>query len=248
MAKRIVIVMLLLVTCVVSFAQERQVDVIYLKNGSVIKGTVIELVPDKQVKIRMADGSLFVYRMDEVDRIEKEFNHKYVQKKSSPLKAKAIGTAEMVYGFASDDFLLGVNFLWGYRFNPFLSLSGGVGLSLAGYYNYDYDCGWGSGCSDDNVAVLLPVFARFQVNFLKTRVSPFFSMDLGYLCALDDYGHGMAIINPALGLSVRIGKRFALNTSLGYQVVDEGYMNRDKYSYGSSSSDGAATLKVGFVF
>jgi hypothetical protein len=78
MCKKLVVIVLFLLVSVVSFAQERQVDVIYLKNGSVIKGAVIELVPDKQVKIRTADGSLFVFQMSEVDRIEKEYNRKQV--------------------------------------------------------------------------------------------------------------------------------------------------------------------------
>lgn len=247
MCKKLVVIVLFLLVSVVSFAQERQVDVIYLKNGSVIKGAVIELVPDKQVKIRTADGSLFVFQMSEVDRIEKEYNRKQVQEKSSPLRANAIGTAEMAYGFAEDDFIIGVNFLWGYRFNPYFSLMGGTGLNLAGFYGYDCDWNWDYDCDDDEVAVMMPLFARLQVNFLKTRVSPFFSMDLGYLWSLDDYGHSMAIINPAMGVFVRIGRRFALNTSLGYQVIDKGYMNRKNTSY-KNSSDGAVTLKVNFVF
>ena len=54
-----------------SFAQSTTVDILYLKNGSVIRGSIIELVPNATVKIRTSDGSLFVYKMDEVDKIEK---------------------------------------------------------------------------------------------------------------------------------------------------------------------------------
>lgn len=44
-------------------------NIIYLKNGSIIKGSVIESVPNQNIKIRTADGSIFVYQMSEVDRI-----------------------------------------------------------------------------------------------------------------------------------------------------------------------------------
>lgn len=58
-----------------SFAQVGEpVDILYLKNGSMIRGTIIELVPDKTVKIRTSDGSVFVYKMDEVEKIEKAAN------------------------------------------------------------------------------------------------------------------------------------------------------------------------------
>lgn len=52
-------------------AQQYQ-EVVYLKNGSVIKGTVIEQIPGQSVKVQTQDGSVFVYTMDEVDKIVKE--------------------------------------------------------------------------------------------------------------------------------------------------------------------------------
>lgn len=52
-------------------AQEMQ-DVVYLKNGSIIRGMVVEQVPGKSIKVKTADGSVFVYAMDEVERIAKE--------------------------------------------------------------------------------------------------------------------------------------------------------------------------------
>jgi TM2 domain-containing membrane protein YozV len=57
----------------VSFCQEaEQQDVVYLKNGSIIRGVIIEQIPEESVKIRTADGSVFVYQMSEVERITKE--------------------------------------------------------------------------------------------------------------------------------------------------------------------------------
>ena len=47
-------------------------ETIYLKNGSVIKGEVIEQVPGKSLKIKTRDGSIFVYQMDEVEKITKD--------------------------------------------------------------------------------------------------------------------------------------------------------------------------------
>ena len=47
-------------------------DVVYLKNGSIIRGVVIEQVPDGNVKVQTADGSVLVYPMTEVQKIQKE--------------------------------------------------------------------------------------------------------------------------------------------------------------------------------
>ena len=44
------------------------IDVVYLKNGSIIKGMVIETIPNETIKIETADGSIFVYPFDEVEK------------------------------------------------------------------------------------------------------------------------------------------------------------------------------------
>jgi len=53
------------------FAQE-QVDAIYLKDGSKILGIIIEQIPNTSVKIRMKDGSEFVFSFDKIEKIVKE--------------------------------------------------------------------------------------------------------------------------------------------------------------------------------
>lgn len=47
-------------------------DFVYLKNGSIIKGLIIEQIPNSQIKIQTKDGSIFVFKMDEIEKITKE--------------------------------------------------------------------------------------------------------------------------------------------------------------------------------
>lgn len=54
------------------FSQTSARDIVYLKNGSIVKGIIIEQVPNKSLKIETADGSIFVYEFSEIERIEKE--------------------------------------------------------------------------------------------------------------------------------------------------------------------------------
>ncbi|MBP5473375.1 MAG: hypothetical protein J6X92_01285, partial [Bacteroidales bacterium] len=49
-------------------------DVVYLKNGSVIKGTVSNVTPNETVTIQTSDGSVFVLNMSEVTQIAHEGN------------------------------------------------------------------------------------------------------------------------------------------------------------------------------
>ena len=67
-------VMLILLFTSISTAQE-MVDVVYLKNGTVIHGIIIEQVPGKTIKIKTYDSNIFVYSLDEVAKITKESNN-----------------------------------------------------------------------------------------------------------------------------------------------------------------------------
>ena len=53
------------------FAQQPE-DVVHLKNGSIVRGTIIEQIPGESLKIQTQGGSVFVYTMDEIVKISKE--------------------------------------------------------------------------------------------------------------------------------------------------------------------------------
>jgi len=46
-------------------------DVVYLKNGSVIRGVIIEQISNQSIKIETADGNLFVFQMAEIEKLAK---------------------------------------------------------------------------------------------------------------------------------------------------------------------------------
>ena len=48
------------------------VDVVYLKNGGVRRGLIIEQIPGESLKIKTNDGSVYVFKMDEIAKITKE--------------------------------------------------------------------------------------------------------------------------------------------------------------------------------
>ena len=47
-------------------------DVVYLKDGSIIRGLIAEQVPGKSVKIHTRAGNVFIFKMEEIDKIAKE--------------------------------------------------------------------------------------------------------------------------------------------------------------------------------
>jgi len=67
-----------------SVAQTEYEDVIYLKNGEIRRGMIIEEIPYKQVKIQTKDGNIFLYSYDDIERKTKEkpFSFQYNKRKS----------------------------------------------------------------------------------------------------------------------------------------------------------------------
>lgn len=47
-------------------------DVVYLKNGSVIRGTILEQIPAQSLKIQTTENGLFVFTMEEIKKVTRE--------------------------------------------------------------------------------------------------------------------------------------------------------------------------------
>jgi hypothetical protein len=69
--KKILLFLLFSITLNV-FAQTSLDEVVYLKNGSIIRGVIIEQVLNEKIKIQTYDGNVFVFMYDEIEKITKE--------------------------------------------------------------------------------------------------------------------------------------------------------------------------------
>lgn len=69
---KIIFKLILLLLCPILYGQTKTVDVLYLKNGSIIKGSIIEMNPSSGIKIKTSDNSIFIYKLEEVLKTSKE--------------------------------------------------------------------------------------------------------------------------------------------------------------------------------
>ena len=67
-------------------ANDNTEDVVYLKNGSVVRGQIIEHVAGKFVRVRTLGGSVFVFDESEIDVIKKE-PQMAIRKRKDPILA-----------------------------------------------------------------------------------------------------------------------------------------------------------------
>ena len=235
MRKLLLLCVLLVGACLHCMAQN-YTEVVYLKNGSIIRGIIIEQVPNSSLKIQTADGSIFAYSMDEVVKITKEASasrnkyERFGEKKS--LKGYK-GFVETGYIFDLSDcnanrFELSTTH--GYQFNNYLFVGGGTGINF--YTDADL--------------YSVPLFASFRANFMNKKVTPFADIKTGYTVG-DVEG---AFVTVGFGVRFALAKKMALNLKLeyAYQEYDyEYYYSSSSYYYDNESINGIG-IKLGFEF
>lgn len=96
--KKALLIVCAVVCSVFYVAAQQYQDVVYLKNGSVVRGIILEQIPGKSLKIQTAGGSQFVYQMAEVEKMTKEAVNATPNQSTSNVKvvAKAPKTKKVV--------------------------------------------------------------------------------------------------------------------------------------------------------
>lgn len=232
-----------------SFSQGYR-DVVYLKNGSIVKGIIVEQVPNQSLKIETAEGSTFVFPITEVTKIAKEAVHDrrfgYGNKAGDGRETQLTGNkkgykgfADLGFAFNTSDFdgasTFSISTTHGYQFNPYLFVGGGIAPSV----------------TMKNGNFLLPVFADVRGTFMKNHIAPFADLKVGYSVA-DLSGFYLA---PSVGVRFALTDKLGLNASLGFDMTLNVDGTRTVYvpnygvtSYGDTDTLSGVTLKVGVDF
>jgi TM2 domain-containing membrane protein YozV len=78
--KKFILLIGLLSLFLISAKAQNYEDVVYLKNGSIIRGLIIEQIPNQTIKIQTKDRNVFVFTITEIEKIAKEEIIKQVTK------------------------------------------------------------------------------------------------------------------------------------------------------------------------
>lgn len=194
-------------------------DVIYLKDGSIIRGIIVERVPGETYKIEIAGGSVLVVDADEVEKITKE--------------RRTAETDEKLY----------VGHVWGYR--PFLfafqpvfgmTIEGGESMVLYGaefkfgYRVVDlYTAGLGFGYNriDDHNRV--PIYFHNRLTYYRTPAIGIYTyVNVGYGLLFSDWGYG-----SSGGMMFGVGEGFEIGGPKFHADVSFGLYSQGYSYYGS---------------
>ena len=70
--KKLLLFLILLIGVSTYGTAQTYTEVVYLKNGSIIRGSFIQQTSNDSLRIRTTDGDFFICSMDEVEKITKE--------------------------------------------------------------------------------------------------------------------------------------------------------------------------------
>jgi hypothetical protein len=173
----VVIALALVLPAAAYGAENEHEDVIYLKDGSVIRGIIIERVPGETYKIEIAGGSVLVVDAREVERIIRE------EKKvaGGPVEPAAGKQQQNRRWFVSVQPAAGI--IAGGEAEPFY----GAEFTVGNRIKETYSAGLGFGYERLDSLNIIPVYTHNRLNFVKSQgtvVYPYF--DVGYGFIIDD--------------------------------------------------------------
>lgn len=174
---QLLVLLVLLVVSITALAQKGPFeDVVYLKNGSVLRGTIVELDTEGSVSIQLMGGSVLIYSMEEVERITREpkWEEPGVKSKAELKEKGFFNTTEIgfnlgantggYYGYSGTSTGFTLQNVFGYRFFRWLGVGIGTGVDI---YN-DYQ------------VPISPVYLRLEGQVLSQPITPIYYVEAGH--------------------------------------------------------------------
>jgi len=230
MLRSFVITSLIITVVVISFSTtsaqkpKQLIDVVYLKNGSIIRGTIIEYFENKTVKIETSCKNIWVFKYDEILMLEKE---------------ETVDTQNST-GYTLCPFM---GFLSGKHESVSVST---VSFGITNAYRFPIGITAGIGVAFEALEVItLPLYLDLRYDIPKMDFSPLFFFHCGYTCAfgsrpIDTWSDIDEEFSGGFRWAVGTGVRkyltnsvaIILNFGFSYQKINS---IRDDYSWMSNS-------------
>lgn len=223
--------------------QENLEDVVYLKNGNIYRGLIIEQIPAESIKIRTIGGNVFTVMIADIQKLTKEekleintpapsidaapkyrSNQMFVDTSATYNKKKWERKRGYLLqaNFILDFLQFGVRIVNGYKINRYAQI--GLGLGIDGVVAspqslIDDDFG-------DYAGQYFPVYLYFGGEVLKRRVTPYYAVELGYAFAAQNsippfiFGNEDVRGGPmaSIGFGGRVNVRKHLNLTFLFNI------------------------------
>ena len=220
-------------------------DVVYLKNGSVIHGNIREIILNQTIKIQTADHNIFVFKMEEVEKISKYYSEIKEKKENNSVSIFTVGYFSGIGDASLDGYTqkngyhaLSIRMATGSKINK--DVSYGIGI---GYEHYSGDINYLPSTN------YIPIFLDLRIAFTSTGdFRPGIIFDFGYdlgLTVVNDinakFGGGI-FVNPSINLVSPLNSKTAFLFNFGYEFQSHSVSS----AYGSYNGR-SLTLESSFI-
>lgn len=236
MNKKIFLLIIIFMIPIIQIIAQNK-DQVTLKNGSVIRGSIVEIIPDGKITIDDAAGNTWVFNMDEVEHI------------NQIEKQKSIFSDPYPEGWVN---MTSIGFLAGSRNSmqvaPFSLITSFGYKNAMGFYT-----GLATGLEFLNINYI-PLMVDLQYFLKNKEVTPVFIFRGGYSIPsavnTDYYTYkGGVAASIGVGLKLRSKENFAWDVSVLYrymQINYTEYRDWDQQDYKFTDIYNRLELRLGF--
>jgi hypothetical protein len=230
-----------------AFCQKAVEDVLYLRNGWILRGKITSAATDSLVKIQTRDHNLFVFGRTDISKMLQEpalnsSNRNFEYQPKGFSHYTELGTIAAKNSASGSAFTF--QMVNGYKFNPWVFM--GLGIGMDTYNNQS----------------LLPLFASFRSDLVhQGGVLPFYFVDGGYAFNLSGEGSlngwntrylGGLLFATGLGTKILVSHHTGFLVSVGYRYQHSAFEQEFVGAGGNKSKTELnyrrAVLRVGFTF
>ncbi|MEI6822050.1 MAG: hypothetical protein WCL51_08935 [Bacteroidota bacterium] len=220
-------------------AQISNEDVLYLKNGDIIRGTVKRQYNNQELKIKQSDGSITTYNADSIAKRtitidDSTYNIPIIDSNLSH-QSGIKGTLDFNYGKGigkyRDDASIGAAFIIDYQFDKIYYIGAGMGIDVYSQVTF------------------VPIFVDLRMNLSNsTKVTTFCAVEAGYSLG-SGYNKGGIVFNPSIGVKYYLSHTSSINLSLGFKAQEnEIYYGDLIYIPNEIQYGNFINLKLGLTF
>jgi hypothetical protein len=251
--KNILILLIISLLQTVTFSQEatptKIKDIVYLKDGSTLRGTITEQVANQYIKIGIAGGTVVEINMNEVKRIKADKGNYVFNADGSSSKEKGFYcgyNVQTMLGQAGEGefeqrliFGAGIQYSLGHQINKYAAIGGGVGLQL-------YDKVFGE------------AFIQARGFFPLGKFTPTLAIDAGYgvplvLSGINNIAtqqKGGLSMRPSIGMRIATRNRADILLDAGYQF--QHFSSKSNWGWGSTDEFDVwykrMSFRIGWIF
>ncbi len=177
------------------YSQPSKIDAVYLENGSIIRGKILEDSDTSIIRIETLCHNVWVFNKHEISKIER-------QKPGYSINGKPKGYYNLtdiglIIGSGNNDknIIFGIHMINGYKWENHICTGAGLGIEFFEY-------------------MIIPTFADLRYQWLNRTISPYVLFNAGYAFPLQDPESYWGTINDAKGgmlWSTGIGTNFRIN-------------------------------------